>query len=156
MTNAKSAKPATPEAEPSKDPRIIAAEIVAGFELQNRIKKIRSETAIEEAKEASQKRKMVDALRFEQARFKWLSAKANKEEPEQEDEEQNESCKLEAVTGRAFFTTPAVYPDHVWAKLEAFEEILAHELRAGERTDSILLLAFGAIKQDCLNLDLLQ
>jgi hypothetical protein len=155
MSSATKAKSA-PEAEPAKHPRIIAAEIVAGFELEKKIKQIQSETAIEKAEEASQKRKMVDALRFEQARFKWLSAKANKEEPEQEDEQQNESCKLEAVTERAFFTTPAVYPDHVWVKLEAFEEILAHELRAGERTDSILLLALGCIKQDCINLDLLQ
>jgi hypothetical protein len=51
---------------------------------------------------------------------------------------------------------PAVFADHVWDKLEAFEEILAHELRAGERTDSILLLALGSIKQDIMNLDLLQ
>jgi hypothetical protein len=156
MTNAKSAKPAAPEAEPAKHPRIIAAEIVAGFELEKKIKQIRSETAIEEAEEASQKRKEAASQRFEQARFEWLSAKADREEPEQEDEQQNERCQLEAVLERAFLTTPAVYPDHVWAKLECFEGILSNELTVGPRTESILMLALGAIKQDIINLDLFQ
>jgi hypothetical protein len=145
-----------PEAEPSKNPRIIAAEIVAGFELEKKIKQIHSEGAIERAEEASQKRKEAASQKFEHARFEWLSALCDKHEPEQEDEEQNERCQLEAQLERAFFTTPAAYPDHVWAKLEALEQALSHELTAGLRNDSILLLALGAIKQDIVNLDLFQ
>jgi hypothetical protein len=154
----KSANPAspTPEAEPSKNPRIIAAEIVAGFELEKKIKQIQSEGAVERAEEASKKRKEVNALRFENAYYNWLSAKTDKQEPEQEDQQQRDSCELEALTELAFFTTPAVYPEHVWTKLEAFEQVLSHELTVGQRTDSILLLALGAIKQDIVNLDLLQ
>jgi hypothetical protein len=50
---------------------------------------------------------------------------------------------------------PAVFPYHVWQKIEAFEEILSHELIVGQRTDSILMLALGSIKQDCINLELI-
>ena len=88
----KSAKLAAPEAEPSNNPRIIAAEIVAGFELEKKIKQIQSEGAVERAEEASQKRKEVNALRFENAHYNWLSAKTDKQEPEQEDQQQRDSC----------------------------------------------------------------
>jgi hypothetical protein len=52
-------------------------------------------------------------------------------------------------------TMPAVFPHHVWKKIEGFEQILSKELVAGPRTESILLLALGSIKQDIINLDLL-
>jgi hypothetical protein len=42
----------------------------------------------------------------------------------------------------------------IWQKLEAFPDILSKELAAGPRTESILLLALGSIKQDIINLDL--
>jgi hypothetical protein len=51
-------------------------------------------------------------------------------------------------------TTPAGRPEQVWKKLEAFEVILSRDLTVGPRTDSILMLALGSIKQDILNLDL--
>jgi hypothetical protein len=91
----KSAKPA-PEAEPAKHPRIIAAEIVAGFELEKKIKQIQSEGAVEKAEEASKKRKEAASQRFENAHYNWLSAKTDKQEPEQEDQQQRDSCELEA------------------------------------------------------------
>jgi hypothetical protein len=57
----KSAKSAaaspTPEAEPAKHPRIIAAEIVAGFELEQKIKQIERETDHEAAKKDAEKDK---------------------------------------------------------------------------------------------------
>jgi hypothetical protein len=154
----KSANPAspTPEAEPSKDPRIIAAEVVAEVDLEARIRKIRSERFREEADERAEKRKQADAMRFEAHYHVWLQCKADKQQPEQVDEQQNERCKVEAIAERAFFTVPSVYPDHVWLKIEAFEQVLSHELTIGQRTDSILLLALGAIKQDIINLDLFQ
>jgi hypothetical protein len=160
MNNAQSAKPAAastkPAAEPSKHPRIIAAEIVAGVELEKKIKQIELETDIENAKKNAENDRRAACERFTNAYYSWLKAKAAKEEPEMEDGVANERCKVEAIAERAFFTTPAVYPDHVWDKLEAFEEILSHELIAGERTDSILLLALGSIKQDIINLELCQ
>jgi hypothetical protein len=154
----KSANPSspTPEAEPSKNPRIIAAEIVAGFELEKKIKQIQLETDVEHAKEASKEAKIAEAERFYRAYYAWLAAKAAREEPEQEDDVANERGKVLDVAERHFMMTPAVYPDHVWQKIEAFEGMLSHELMAGERTDSILLLALGSIKQDIINLDLLQ
>jgi hypothetical protein len=154
----KSANPAspTPEAQPAKHPRIIAAEIVAGFELEKKIKQIQLETDVEDAKEASKKAKIAEAERFARAYYAWLAAKAAKEEPEQEDDVANERGKVLDVAERHFMTTPAVYPDHVWQKIECFEGILSNELTVGQRTESILLLALGAIKQDIINLDLLQ
>ena len=52
--------------------------------------------------------------------------------------------------------TPAVWPDQLWQKLEAFEAILGDELMAGPRRDSVLRLAMGSIKQDIVNLELLE
>ena len=53
-------------------------------------------------------------------------------------------------------TMPAVYGHQFWTKFQAFEEIFSKELVAGPRTESILILALGAIKQDIINLDLFQ
>ena len=150
----KSANPA-PEAEPSKHPRIIAAEVVAGFELEKKIKQIQFETEVQDAEKEAENDRHAACARFSHAHHAWLKAKLAIQEPSDEDIPA-ERLKVEAEAERRFFTTPAVFADHVWDKLEAFEEILAHELRAGERTDSILLLALGAIKQDIINLDLFQ
>jgi hypothetical protein len=151
----KSANPAspTPEAEPAKHPRVIAAEIVAGVELEKKIKQIQFETEVQDAEKEAENDRHAACARFSHAHHAWLKAKLAIQEPSDEDIPA-ERLKVEAEAERRFFTTPAVFADHVWDKLEAFEEILAHELRAGERTDSILLLALGAIKQDILNLNL--
>ena len=86
----KSANPAPAAAEPSTDPRIIAAEAVAKCDLEARIRKIRSERFREEADERAEKRKQADAMRFEAHYHVWLQCKADKQQPEQEDEQQNE------------------------------------------------------------------
>jgi hypothetical protein len=150
------AKPkSAPEAEPAKHPRIIAAEVVAEVDLRNRIEKIRSETAIEEAEEASRKAKSAEADRFENAYRALLAAKAAVKDPSIDDDDVMTARQaVEAEAERRFMTMPAVFPDHVWIKIEAFEGMLSHELMAGERTDSILLLSIAAIKQDILNLNL--
>jgi hypothetical protein len=152
----KSANPASPksEAEPAKHPRIIAAEIIAGFELEKKIKQIERETDHEAAKKDAEKDKFADADRFDRAYHAWLAAKLAIKEPSDEDIPA-ERLKVEAEAERRFLTMPAVFPDHVWQKIEAFEEILSHELIVGQRTDSILMLALGSIKQDCINLELI-
>ena len=155
----KSGKPAaaspTPEAEPAKDPRIIAAEVVAEVDLRNRIEKIQSEMAIEAAEEASRKAKSAASDRFDNAYRAWLAAKAAVKDPSMDDDDVMTARQaVEAEAERRFMTMPAVYADHVWQKIEAFEGILGSEMIAGERTDSILLLAIAAIKQDIINLDL--
>jgi hypothetical protein len=157
MTNAESAKSAAPapEAEPAKDPRIIAAEVVAEVDLENRLKKIRSEIAVEDAEEASRKAKSAASDRFDNAYRAWLAAKAAVKDPSMDDDDVMTARQaVEAEAERRFMTMPAVYADHVWQKIEAFEGILGSEMIAGERTDSILLLAIAAIKQDIINLDL--
>jgi hypothetical protein len=53
-------------------------------------------------------------------------------------------------------TTPAVYLDQWFQKFQAFEMVLVDELVTGMRRDSILLLAIGSLKQDLLNLDVIQ
>jgi hypothetical protein len=151
----KFAKPAAPEGEPAKDPRIIAAEIIAGFELEKKIKQIERETDHEAAEKDAENDRHAACARFSHAHHAWLKAKLAIQEPSDEDISA-ELLKVEVEAERRFFTTPAVFADHVWDKLEAFEGILSHELMAGERTDSILLLALGAIKQDIINLELCQ
>jgi hypothetical protein len=155
MTNAKSAKSA-PEAGPAKHPRIIAAEVVAEVDLRNRIEKIQSEMAIEDAEEASRKAKSAEAERFDRAYYAWLTAKAAIEEPSMNEDLAPERFKVEAEAERRFMTMPAVYGHQFWTKFQAFEEIFSKELVAGPRTESILILALGAIKQDIINLDLFQ
>jgi hypothetical protein len=114
------------------------------------------ETDVEAAKKDAEKASIADAERFDRAYHTWLMARAAIEEPSMDEDLAPERFKVEAEAERRFITMPAVFPHHVWTKLEAFEQILSKELVAGPRTDSILLLALGSIKQDCINLDLLQ
>jgi hypothetical protein len=155
----KSAKSAaastTPEAEPAKHPRIIAAEVVAEVDLENRLKKIRSDISMEELEKAGREERSAASDRFENAYRAWLAAKAAVKDPSIDDDDVMTARQaVEAEAERRFMTMPAVYADHVWQKIEAFEGILGSELIAGERTDSILLIAIAAIKQDIINLDL--
>ena len=52
--------------------------------------------------------------------------------------------------------TPSAYQDQLWQKLEAFEAILVDEIMSGPRRDSVLMLAVASIKQDVVNLELLE
>jgi hypothetical protein len=102
--------------------------------------------------------KRIQASRlFSGAYHAWLIAKAGLEEPaDLTDEEQSERFSAESHAERRLFTTPSVYPDQFWQKLEAFDAVLSDELTSGQRRDSVLLLALGSIKQDIINLDLLE
>jgi hypothetical protein len=62
--------------------------------------------------------------------------------------------RAQSEAERRLFTTPAASGEQIWDKLTAFEQILGEELAIGLRTDSILLLSLGSIKQDIINLDL--
>lgn len=92
---------------------------------------------------------------FGAAYHAWLAAKAAIEDPSVEEEEQvGRNLDAERAAERRLLTTPAAYPDHIWQKLEVFEASLTNELVSGLRTESVLLLALGAIKSDIHNLDL--
>jgi hypothetical protein len=93
---------------------------------------------------------------FAQAYHALLAANAGLGDPDITEEEQPERWSVQSEAERRLFTTPAVYPDQVWDKLTTFELIRGQELTIGLRTDSILLLALGSIKQDIINLDLLE
>jgi hypothetical protein len=89
---------------------------------------------------------------FAQAYHAWLVAN-----PSVEDEEQAErfSAALPAAE-RRLMVTPSAYPDQFWQKLEAFEVILGEEIMIGPRRDSVILLALASIKQDIVNMELLE
>jgi hypothetical protein len=92
---------------------------------------------------------------FGEAHYAWLTAKARIEDPNVEDDDLARlGLEAEAAAERRLMTTPAAWPDQVWQKLGAFETILTHELVAGERRDSIILLSLASLKQDIHNLGL--
>jgi len=64
--------------------------------------------------------------------------------------------KAEDEAERRLFITPATRGEELWDKLTAFEQLLGHELTVGLRRNSILMRALGSIKQDVINLDLLE
>jgi hypothetical protein len=109
-----------------------------------------------EADAKAEEPKLRASKAFAQAFHAWLAAKAGKEDPLLEDDEQPELFRAESDAERGLFTTPSAYPDQVWQKLEAFEVVLSDELMSGQRRDSVLILALGSIKQDILNLELLE
>jgi hypothetical protein len=93
---------------------------------------------------------------FAQAYHAWLTATAGIEDLEVSNEEQPERFRVRTDAERRLFTTPAVWPDQVWRKLTAFELVLGDEMSSGQRRESVLLLALGSIKQDIVNLELLE
>jgi hypothetical protein len=93
---------------------------------------------------------------FAQAFHAWLAAKAGIEDPLIEEDEQPERFRAQSDAERRLFTTPSAYPDQVSQKLEAFEAILGDEIMSGPRRDSVVMLALARIKQDIVNLDLLE
>jgi hypothetical protein len=147
---------ASPEAAP-KDEYITAwaqkCIADARYEILDEKRKAKAK-ADEEAKAEAPK---LEASRaFAQAYHAWLAAKAGIEDPLLEEDEQPERFRAESEAERRLFTTPSAYPDQVWQKLEAFEALLSDELVSGQRRDSVLILALGSLKQDILNLELLE
>jgi hypothetical protein len=93
---------------------------------------------------------------FAEAFHAWLAAKAGIEDPLLEEEEQADRFRADSDAERRLFTTPSAYPDQLWQKAEAFEALLSEEMMSGQRRDSVLLLALASIKQDIVNMDLLE
>jgi hypothetical protein len=148
-TKSMPAEPASPEAAPQDEYiRALAAKCVADA---------RYEVAAEKRKAEAEAPKLRASREFGEAYYAWITAKARIENPSVEDDEQaGRDLEAEATAERRLLTTPAAYPDQFWSKLEAFEAALSNELVSGPRRESILLLALGGIKQDVLNLDLLE
>ena len=151
------AAPASPEAAP-RDEYITAwaAKCVADARFEAATVKRKAKAEADEKAKAEAPR--LEASRaFVQAYHAWLVAKADDENPSVEDEEQAErfSVALPAAE-RRLMVTPSAYPDQLWQKLEAFEAILGDEIMSGPRRDSVLMLAVASIKQDVVNLELLE
>lgn len=153
-TKSMPATPASPESAIDDEYlRLQAAKIVADVRYEAAVEKRKTEAnaAAAAAAEAEEdKRRQA----FTQAHNAWLMAKASLDGHSLEDEEMDQRLTEDRDAERRLITTPAAYPDQLWTKLEAFELILGHELTTGLRTNSILMLALGSIKQDIVNMDL--
>ena len=136
--------------------RLMAEEIVASARLSVATEKRKAEK--DKAAAAKAEEPKLEASRaFAQAFHAWLAARAGIEDPSLlEGEEQDERFRANSDAQWRLSTTPSAYPDQFWQKLEAFEVLLGDEMMGGQRRDSILLLALGSIKQDIINLDLLE
>jgi hypothetical protein len=90
---------------------------------------------------------------FGRAYARWLTACAQLEVPDSEDEGFVLGTFLEERAAlRELFLAPAACSETIWAKLAAFEADLIRERIVGEARDSILLLGLGSIKADLMNL----
>jgi hypothetical protein len=90
---------------------------------------------------------------FGRAYARWLTACAQLEVPDSEDEEFVMGTFLEERAAlRELFLAPAACSETIWAKLAVFEADLIRERIVGEPKDSILLLGLGSIKADLMNL----
>ncbi len=128
----------------------MAAKIVADVRLALATEKRKEEAAKAEAP------KLETSRAFAQAYHTWLVAKADNENPSVEEEEAERFSAALPAAERRLMVTPAAYPDQLWQKLEAFESILGEEIMIGPRRDSVILLALASIKQDMVNMELLE
>lgn len=119
-------------------------------------RKREADKAAADAKKAEEDRRIEASTAFSSAYHAWLAAKTGIEDPSLEEDEQSERFRAESEAERHLFTMPAAYPDQLWQKLTAFEALLSDELMSGQRNNGVLLLALGSIKQDIVNLDLLE
>ena len=151
------AAPASPEAAPQDEYiRALAAKCVADARYEVTAEKRKAEKDKVAAAKAEEP-KLEASRAFAQAFHAWLAARAGIEDPSLlEGEEQDERFRANSDAQWRLSTTPSAYPDQFWQKLEAFEVLLGDEMMGGQRRDSILLLALGSIKQDIINLDLLE
>jgi hypothetical protein len=148
--------PPTAESPADEYLRLQAAKIVADVLFERAAEKMKAE-ADADAKAKAQEPKRRASRAFAEAYHARLAAKADDENPSVEDEQQAErfSIALPAAE-RQLMVTPSAYPYELWQKLEAFEAILADEIMSGPRRDSVILLALASIKQDIVNMDLLE
>jgi hypothetical protein len=90
---------------------------------------------------------------FGLAYARWLTACAQIEVPDSEDQEFVMGTFVEERSAlRELFLVPAACSETIWAKLAAFEADLIRERIVGEPKESILLLGLGSIKADLINL----
>jgi hypothetical protein len=147
------AAPASPEAAPQDEYiRALAAKCVADARYEAAAEKRKAEATAK-----AEEPKLEASQAFAREFHAWLAARAGIEDPSLlEGEEQDERFRANSDAQWRLFTMPSAYPDQFWQKLEAFEVLLGEEMMGGQRRDSILLLALGSIKQDIINLDLLE
>jgi hypothetical protein len=142
--NARALPEATePESAADEYLRLQSAKIVADALFEVADKKMKAE-----ADAKAEAPKLGASRAFAQAFHAWLAAKAGIEDPLLEDDEQPGRFRAESDAERRLFTTPSAYPDQVWQKLEAFEDLLNNELVSGQRRDSVLLLALVLIPEE--------
>jgi hypothetical protein len=155
-TKSTPAAPDSPEATPKDEYlRLMAAKIVADVRLEKATEKRKEEAAKAEAAKAEVP-KLEASRAFAQAYHAWLVAKADTENPSVEEEEAERFSAALPAAERRLMVTPSAYPDQLWQKLEAFEAILGDEIMIGPRRDSVILLALASIKQDMVNMELLE
>ncbi len=149
-TKSTPAAPDSPESAADEYLRLMAAKIVADVRLALATEKRKEEAAKAEAP------KLETSRAFAQAYHAWLVAKADDENPSVEEEEAERFSAALPAAERRLMVTPSAYPDQLWQKLEAFEAILGDEIMIGPRRDSVILLALASIKQDMVNMELLE
>jgi hypothetical protein len=155
-TKSTPAAPDSPEAAPKDEYlHLMAAKIVADVRLEKATEKRKEEAAKAEAAKAEVP-KLEASRAFAQAYHAWLAAKADSENPSVEDEEAERFSAALPAAERRLMVTPSAYPDQFWQKLEAFQSILGEEIMSGPRRDSVILLALASIKQDIVNMELLE
>jgi hypothetical protein len=144
--------PAPATAPPDEYITALAAKCVADARFEAATEKSKAKAAAK-----AEEPKLRASRAFAEAYHAWLAAKAETENPSVEDEEQAERFSLALPAAeRRLMVTPSAYPDQLWQKLEAFEAILGDEIMSGPRRDSALMLAVASIKQDVVNLELLE
>jgi len=138
--------------------RTLAAKCVADARLsvETDRRKAEKDKAAADAEKAEEDKQIQASQAFSEAYHAWLTAKAGIEDPEITDEEQPDRWRAQSDAERRLFSTPARNVDQMWNKLAAFETILGEEMTVGLRKESVLMLALGSIKQDIINLDLLE
>jgi hypothetical protein len=149
-----------PEAAPQDEYiHALAAKCVADarYEVAAEKRKAEDDAKKAEADAKAEEPKLRASREFAEAYHAWLVAKADDENPSVEDEEQAERfCFALPVAERRLMVTPPAYPDQLWQKVEAFEAILSDEIIKGPRRDSVIMIAVASIKQDIINLGLLE
>jgi hypothetical protein len=158
-TIASNAPPSPEAAKPvDEEMRLIVEKCFAEAKLQTYLDKRKAEKdkAAADAEKAEEDKELQASRAFTSAYHAWLAANAGLEDPDITDEEQPERWRAKSEAERRLFSTPATVGEHFWDKLTAFEQILGEEMTVGLRKESILLLAVGCIKQDIINLDLLE
>jgi hypothetical protein len=154
-TKSTPAAPDSPESAADEYLRLMAAKIVADVRLEKATEKKEEEAAKAEAAKAEAP-KLEASRAFAQAYHAWLVAKADAENPSVEEEEAERFSAALPAAERRLMVTPSAYPDQFWQKLEAFEAVLGDEIMSGPRRDSVILLALASIKQDMVNMELLE